>query len=158
MRIIIRCLLFLILFTATTPLFAQHINDLLLHKVARRFEQSQHLSLQKIIQPTTLQHGQMPWERLPCYSGKQVTIVAVFSSKPVASYGCMLVTKRYPASNQYDEHLFQQAGYDRSFNINYSLLSVYFPPEATFKNCNTVLQVYDKKKPDNKVWLIVLIK
>jgi len=112
---------------------AQQIDDSLLHRVASRFEQSQHLALQKIIQPTILSPGQTPEESLPCYSGMQVTIVAIFDKKPVAAYGRMLVTKRYAASTQYDEHLFQQAGYDENFKVNYTLLSVYFPPEATYK-------------------------
>ena len=158
MQILKRVLFSFVLCTTITHAFAQHIDDSLLAKVARRFEESQHLSLQKIIQSTTVQAGQMPEERLSCYSGKQVTVVAVFNNKPIAPYGRMLVMKRYPGSTQFDEHLFQQVAYDATFKINYALLSVYFPPEATFKNCNTVLQVYDKKKPSNKVWLIVLTK
>ena len=136
--------------------FAQVIDDSLLHKVASRFEQSQHLYLQKIISPAVNAH--VTDESLPCYSGMQVTIVAVFNKKPIAAYGRMLVTKHYPASTQYDEHFFQEAGYDESLKVNYTLLSVYFPPEATYKNCNTILQVYDKKLRNNKVWLLVLTK
>ncbi|TKK66393.1 hypothetical protein FC093_17630 [Ilyomonas limi] len=153
-----RTLLSVVLFATNAPLFAQHINDSLLAKVARRFEETQHLSLQKIIPPTALQAGQMPEERLPCYPGRQVTVVAIFDKKPVAAYGRMLVMKRITSTTQFDEHLFQRAGYDETFKVNYVLLSVYFPPEATYKNCNTILQVYDKKEPSNKVWLIILTK
>ena len=158
MHILVRGLMFTVLFTTASQLFAQRIDDSLLTKIARRFEETQHLSLQKIIQPEELQSGQMPQEILPCYSGMQVTIVAIFNKKPEAAYGRMLVTKRYPTSTQYDEHLFQKVGYDSAFKVNYSLISVYFPPNATYKNCNTVLQVYDKKRLSNKVWLIVLTK
>lgn len=157
MQIWTRCFLFVLLFTATL-VAAQPVNDSVIASVAKRFEESQHLSLQKIIEPTVLAAGQMPEARLPCYSGMQVTVVAIFSEQPVAAYGRMLVMKRYPAATQYDKHLFQQADYDKSLKVHYALISVYFPPEATFKNCNTVLQVYDKKKPSNKVWLIVLTK
>jgi len=150
--------LLIVFFTAVTQSFAQQIDDSLLAKVARRFEESQHLSLQKIIQPTVLQPGQLPKETVPCYSGMQVTVVAIFNNKPVAAYGRMLVAKHYPTSTQYDEHLFQQAGFDEVFKVNYSLLSVYFPSNATYRNCNTELQVYDKKKSGNKVWLIILTK
>ena len=158
MKLLKQLIFFIVFFIITIHVFAQHIDDSLLARIARRFEQSQHLSLQKIIEPTALQPKKMPEERLPCYSGMQVTIVAVFNTKPIAAYGRMLVMKRYPGSTQFDEHLFQQANYDSTFKISYTLLSVYFPPNATFKNCNTVLQVYDKKKLNNKVWLIVLTK
>src|SRR3954463_13991281 len=158
MQILVRGLLCIILFTTATLSFAQQIDDSLLAKIARRFEESQHLSLQKIIQPTLPQAVQLHQDTLPCYSGMQVTVVAIFGNKPVAAYGRMLVAKHYPTSTQYDEHLFQQAGYDKAFKVNYSLLSVYFPPNATYRNCNTMPQVYDKKKPGNKVWLIILTK
>ncbi len=159
MQLLKGLIFFVVLCTTTVNrLFAQRINDALLHKVAKRFEQSQHLSLAKIIRPAALPPGQVPEEKFPCYPGRQVTVIAVFSKKPVAAYGRMLVTKRYSSATRFDEHLFQQAGYEESLKIHYALLSVYFPPEATVKNCNTVLQVYDKKKPDNKVWLIVLTK
>jgi hypothetical protein len=148
----------IVLCTTVIYSYAQNINDSLLTKIAKRFEHAQHLSLQKIIQPTVLSSGQIPEENLPCYSGMQVTIVALFNKKPEAAYGRMLVTKHYSTSTQFDEHLFQQAAYDEAFKLNYTLLSVYFPPEATYKNCNTMLQVYDRKQPDNKVWLIVLTK
>jgi len=155
---LMRGLLLIVLFTTASQSFARQIDDSLLARVARRFEETQHLSLQKIIQPAVLQSGQLPKETLPCYSGMQVTIVAIFNKKPVDVYGRMLVAKHYPASTQYDEHLFQQAGYDEAFKVNYSLISVYFPPNATYRNCNTELQVYDKKEPGNKVWLIILTK
>jgi hypothetical protein len=153
-----RAIFIIVLCTAVIYYYAQNINDSLLTKIAKRFEQAQHLSLQQIIQTTVLSSGKIPEENLPCYSGMQVTIVALFSRKPEAAYGRMLVTKHYSTSTQFDEHLFQQAAYDEAFKVNYTLLSVYFPPEATYKNCNTMLQVYDKKKPDNKVWLIILTK
>src|SRR5437879_1997795 len=111
MPILMWGLLFIVLFTTTSQSFAQRIDDSLLTKIARRFEETQHLSLQKIIQPTVQQSGQLPNDTLPCYSGMQVTIVAIFNKKPIDAYGRMLVTKRYPTSTQYDEHLFQQAGY-----------------------------------------------
>jgi hypothetical protein len=158
MQMAMRTLLFVVFFTTAIQAVAQHINDSLLAKVARRFEESQHLSLQKIIQPFTLVSGPIQEVSLPCYSGMQVTVVAIFDKKPAAAYGRMLVTKHFPASTQFDEHLFQQAGYDEAFKINYALLSVYFPPEATYKNCKTILQVYDKKKRSNKVWMIILTK
>jgi hypothetical protein len=158
MPILMRGVLFIVLFTTATPSFAQRIDDSVLTKIVRRFEETQHLSLQKIIQPAELQSGQLPQDTLPCYSGMQVTVVAVFNEKPGAAYGRMLVTKRYPTSTQYDEHLFQPAGYDSTFKVNYSLISVYFPPNATYRNCNTMLQVYDKKKLNNKVWLLILTK
>jgi len=151
-------LLGVVLCTTFNSAVAQYIDDSLLHKVAKRFEQSQHLSLQKVIPPATVENGQIADESLPCYSGMQVTIVAIFNRKPVAAYGRMLVTKHYTTSTQYDEHFFQEAGYDESLKVNYTLLSVYFPPEATYKNCNTVLQVYDKKLRSNKVWLLILTK
>jgi len=151
--------LFIVLITTTSPSFTQRIDDSVLTKIARRFEETQHLSLQKIIQPAAvLQPGQLPLDTLPCYSGMQVTIVAIFNKKPAVAYGRMLVAKRYAASTQYDEHLFQQAGYDNAFKVNYSLISVYFPPNATYRNCNTMLQVYDKKDLSNKVWLLILTK
>ena len=158
MHILMRGLLFIVLITTTSPSFAQRIDDSLLTKIARRFEETQHLSLQKIIQPVVLQPGQLPQDTLPCYSGMQVTLVAIFNKKPVDAYGRILVTKRYATPTQYEEHLFQQAGYDSAFKVNYSLISVYFPPNATYRNCNTMLQVYDKKNISNKVWLIVLTK
>ena len=158
MRMSMRGFLLIALCTLVNQSFAQQIDDSLLAKVVRRFEESQHLSLQKIIQPTVLQPGQLPKETVPCYSGMQVTVVAIFNNKPVAAYGRMLVAKHYPTSTQYDEHLFQQAGFDEEFKVNYSLLSVYFPTNATYRNCNTELQVFDKKKPGNKVWLIILTK
>jgi hypothetical protein len=158
MHLLMRVLLFTILFATATSSFSQRIDDSLLTKIARRFEETQHLSLRKIIPPAILQSGQLPQDTLPCYSGLQVTIVAIFNEKPVDAYGRMLVAKRYPASTEYDEHLFQEAGYDSAFKVNYSLISVYFPPNATYRNCNTILQVYDKKKLSNKVWLIVLTK
>src|SRR3954452_24068579 len=139
MRMLVRGLLLIVFFTTATQSFAQQIDDSLLAKVARSFEELQHLSLRKIIQPTVLQPGQLPKDTLPCYSGMQVTIVAIFNTKPVAAYGRMLVAKHYPTSTQYDEHLFQQASFDEVFKINYSLLSVYFPPDATDRNCNTEL-------------------
>lgn len=159
MQILLRNALFVVLFAAAIPSFAQQINDSLLARVARRFEEVQHLSLQKIIQPTASGTGQVPNnEILPCYSGMQVTVVAIFNNKPIDAYGRMLVAKHYPTSTQYDEHLFQETGYDNTFKINYALISVYFPPNATYRNCNTTLQVYDKRQLSNKVWLIVLTK
>src|SRR3954447_23312042 len=139
MQILVRSSLLFVLTTVAIQSFAQQIDDSLLAKVARRFEESQHLSLQKIIQPAVLQSGQLPKETLPCYSGMQVTIVAIFNNKPASAYGRMLVAKHYPTSTQYDEHLFQQAGYDSAFKVHYSLISVYFPPNATYRNCNTEL-------------------
>ena len=90
------CVVLCISYTSTV---AQQIDDSLLLKVAKRFEQSQHLSLQKIISPKIAAEVQQADENLPCYSGMQVTIVAIFHKKPVAAYGRMLVTKRYAASN-----------------------------------------------------------
>lgn len=158
MQILKQVLFFVVLWTTALHSLAQHIDDSLLHKVARRFEESQHLSIQKIIKPTASTAGKIREAALPCYSGMQVTIVAIFNKKPVSAYGRMLVKKHYTTSTKFDEHLFQQAAYDKNFKVHYSLLSVYFPPNATYKNCNTELQVYDKKKYSNKVWLIVLTK
>ncbi len=152
-----RFLFLFIVMSSCVSGFSQQVNDSLVAKIARRFEKTQYLTLQRIIKPAVLKAQQIPEERMPCYSGMQVTIVAVFAFKPTAAYGRMLVTKRFPAV-KYDEHFFQKAGYDKNFNVYYSLLSVYFPEEATFKNCTTVLQVYDQQKPSNKVWLAILTK
>src|SRR3954452_10156887 len=100
MQILVLCLLCIVLFTTATPSFTQRIDDSLLAKIARRFEESQHLSLQKIIRPTLPLTGQLHQDTLPCYSGMQVTVVAIFHDKPLAAYGRMLVAKHYPTSTQ----------------------------------------------------------
>lgn len=151
--------LFFFLVFCINDCYTQTITDSLLHKITDRFVTQQNYKLETIVESVNnLKDGLPPDAEINCTSGKEMLAVAVFVDKPKNLFARMLVTKHYNKKTAYDEHLFQDAAFEESFKVYYSLVRVQFPAEANKLNCGVNLQVYDKSNPAKKVWLLVFSK
>ncbi|HWB28733.1 MAG TPA: hypothetical protein VG738_24840 [Chitinophagaceae bacterium] len=131
----------------------------LLQRVENRFEkQGQYVYRQTIESVNSRTDGLPSDNDADFIPGKEMLVVAVFSKKPDSAFARMVVTKHFGKKKSYDEHQFQTVAFEPSLEIYYSLLQVILPAEANKANCSVNLQVFDKKHPADKVWLLVFSK
>lgn len=148
---------FIFLFFCLNNSHAQQVTDAVLAKTIKQFVGMGYIH-QRTIQPVPLKAGIIPEQLLSCYSGKEVLIAAIYNKKPLKAFARMIVQKKHGGQVSFDKHIFQPVEFDVKLKIYYSLISVLFPEEATFKNCSTNVQVYDEKAQASKVWLLVFTK
>jgi len=73
---------------------AQNIPDTLISSFRDFYVNKLKYKLEKIVDVENPADGKMPrGNDIPCYSGKEVLVVALFSAKPQELYGRMLVSK-----------------------------------------------------------------
>lgn len=143
----------------TNTINAQVTKDTLLSEVRYRFEVQEGYTFGTAIQSVNTRNDGLPPDvETACPSGKEMLVVAVFGTKPNNLFARMLVAKHFGKKTAYDEHLFQPATFEGSLHIWYSLVQVQFPAEANSLNCGVNLQVFDKDKPEAKVWLLTFSK
>lgn len=137
----------------------QSITHSMLSKIQDRFKTYGNYTPLTILESVnTRTDGLPPDVETVCLSGKEMLVVAVFGAKPQKLFARMLVTKHFGKKIAYDEHPFQNAAFEETLNIFYSLVQVQFPAEANTLNCRVNLQVYDKADPAAKVWLLIFSK
>ncbi|MBG9376315.1 hypothetical protein I5907_08715 [Panacibacter sp. DH6] len=138
---------------------ASVISDSAIKIITARFEKLQY-KLDKSITPAINNtSSEMPaGDAFPCYTDKEVLVVAVLDTKPGELVGRMLVSKKYNGKIEYDKHLFQNIGYDEGINAYYSLLSVMFPKESNNFNCMATLQIYDKQHLVKDIRLLIFTR
>ncbi|HVX51967.1 MAG TPA: hypothetical protein VHB48_17530 [Chitinophagaceae bacterium] len=131
----------------------------LLQKVIDRFVKHEHYTYQYTIESVNHRTDGLPSDNKAAFlPGKEMLVVAVPGKKPDSLFARMLITKHFGKKLAYDEHQFQQVDYEPGLEIYYALVQVIFPAEANAYNCSVNLQVFDKKHPAEKVWLLVFEK
>lgn len=138
---------------------ASDISDSSIKVIIARFEKFKY-KLDKNIKPQITEAGnELPrGDAFPCYTGKEIMVVAVFNEKPADLAGRMLVSKKYNGKVEYDKHMFEDVGYDAETDLYYSFINVLFPKESNNLNCMTTLQIQDKKGIAKDIRLLIFIK
>lgn len=137
----------------------QTMTDTLLGRIVNRFKTNAGYKVENIINYTNKRADGLPDDHdIPCISGKEMLVVAVFEDKPKNLFARMLVTKKYNKKTACDEHPFQPVTFEEGLQVYYALLQVSFPAEANKLNCGVNLQVFDKANPAAKIWLLVFSK